>query len=82
MGKIILEFDSIEESQDARVAINAMRWKTSIWELDQALRGTTKYGKGILDPSGEASEIEVEVAERIREMIREVLADNGLNIED
>ncbi len=49
MGKIILEFDSIEESQDARVAIDAMKWKMSVWDLDQKLRDTTKYGSSVLD---------------------------------
>ena len=31
MGKITIEFDSVEESQDARVALDAMKWKMSMW---------------------------------------------------
>ena len=44
MGKIILEFDSNEESQEARVALDAMKWKMAMWDLDQKLRATTKHG--------------------------------------
>jgi hypothetical protein len=82
MGKIILEFDSFEESIDARTALDASKWKSSIWDLDQELRNTTKYGKGIIDPLKDASEIEIEVAEKIRELIREILTNDGLNLEE
>jgi hypothetical protein len=82
MGKIILEFDSIEESQDARVALDAMRWKMAMWDLDQLLRSTTKHGVSILDPKKEASSEEVEVAYKIRDEIREILNGYGLNLED
>jgi len=45
MGKIILEFDSNEESQDARVALDGHKWKNAMWELDQKLRQTTSPSK-------------------------------------
>ena len=80
MGKIILEFDSIEDAEEARNALNGTKWKMSMWDLDQELRNTTKYGKGIIDPLKDASEIEIEVADRIREIIREILIENGLNL--
>ena len=38
MGKIILEFDSIEEKDDARMALDGVKWKVAMWELDQLLR--------------------------------------------
>jgi len=82
MGKIIIEFDSIEESQDARVALDAMKWKMSMWDLDQKLRGTTKYGASLLDASKEATGEEVNIAEKYREMIREILNGYNLNLED
>jgi hypothetical protein len=44
MGKIILEFDSIEEKDDARMALDGVKWKVAMWELDQLLRSVTKYG--------------------------------------
>ena len=44
MGKIILEFDSNEEKDDARVALDGYRWRGVVWDLDQKLREITKYG--------------------------------------
>ena len=69
MGKITLEFDDIEERDDALNAINGVKWKCAIWELDQYYRGIYKY-----------SEVgtEIEMAEKVREKILEILNDNGL----
>jgi hypothetical protein len=74
MSKIILEFDSVEEAQDARDAIDGWKWKHSIWELDQWLRGEVKYKEGL-------SEETHDIYDKLREKIREILDDNGLNIE-
>lgn len=82
MGKIIIEFDSVEESQDARVAMDAMKWKMAMWDLDQRLRGTTKYAASLVDPSKEATDMEIEFAETIREELRTILNGYGLNLED
>jgi hypothetical protein len=69
MAKITIEFDSFEESEEAQTAINANKWKCSMWELEQYYRGIYKY-----------SEVgsEIEEAERIREKIREILNSNEL----
>ena len=82
MGKITLEFDSVEESQDARVALDAMKWKMAMWDLDQKLRDTTKYGKSVIHSESEAPEFEQDIAEKYREMIREILSQYNLNLED
>ena len=83
MGKIILEFDSLEESQDARVALDGYKWKMAMWDLDQMLRSTVKYGVGILDSTkNQATDPEIEVADKLREEIRGILNDYGLNLED
>ena len=82
MGKIIIEFDSIEESHDARVALDAMKWKMAMWDLDQFLRGTTKYGGSVLDKSKEATDEEMDIAEKYRNQIREILNTYNLNLED
>jgi len=81
MAKIILEFDGVEETQDARTALNGMSWKNSMWDLDQKLRNTTKRGMSILATNKEASDIEVEVAEKYREVIREILESYSLHID-
>jgi hypothetical protein len=69
MGKIILEFDSIEEQEEARSAIDGTKWKNVIWEIDQHYRQQYKYSE---------NGSEIEEAERVREKIREILENNEL----
>ena len=82
MGKIILEFDALEDAQDARTALDGWKWKMIVWDLDQLLRSTTKHGVSLLDSKKEASSEEVEIAYKIRDQIREMLSDSGLNLEN
>ena len=82
MGKIIFEFDSVEESHDARVALDGMKWKMAMWDLDQLLRSTTKYGASLVNPSKEATSDEIDTAEKVRDELREILTGYGLNLED
>jgi len=82
MGKIILEFDSVEEQSDARVALDGYKWKNAMWDLDQLLRATTKYGTSISDKSKEATETERDIADQVRDAIREILTEYNLNLED
>lgn len=82
MGKIILEFDSQEEANDARTALDGQRWKTVMWELDQKLRQTTKYGVSVIHMESQAPEFEQDIAEKYREIIREMLSSSGLQLED
>ncbi len=77
MAKVILEFDSIEEQDDIQSAINGYKWKLAMWDLDQELRATTKYGKSQINTT-EACSVEDAVAERYRNMIREILSSYGL----
>ena len=69
MSKITLEFDSLEDAEEALNAINGSKWKCAMWELDQHYRNQYKH-----------SEVgaEIEEAERVREKIREILSDNEL----
>lgn len=77
MAKVILEFDAIEDQDDIQSAINGYKWKLAVWDLDQELRATTKYGKSHINNT-EACEVEDAVAERYRNMIREILSGYGL----
>ena len=79
MGKIILEFDSIEEKDDARMALDGVKWKVAMWELDQQLRSVTKYGTF---DGREATGAEQDMAEALRESIRDTLQESNLNLED
>ena len=79
MGKIILEFDSIEEQSDVRVALDGYKWKNAMWELDQLLRSTTKYA---VFEKREATAAEQDMADKLRDAIREILDEHNLNLED
>jgi hypothetical protein len=79
MGKIILEFDSIEEQDDARMALDGIKWKVAMWDLDQLLRSATKYGTF---DGREATGAEQGMAEALRESIRDILRESNLNLDD
>lgn len=72
MPKVTLEFDSIEEQDDIKYALFGWKYALVIDELDQYYRGIYKY-----------SEIgsEIQMAELVREKIREIMHDNGLLME-
>ena len=76
--KVILEFDGIEEQDNIREALDGYKWKLAMWDLDQLLRKTTKYQSSVLPFVDVATEIEREVAEKLRESIREIL--NNYNL--
>ena len=69
MGKITLEFDDVEEREDALNAINGFKWKMVVYELDQYYRGIYKYSE---------VDSEIEMAEKVRDEIMEVLRNNEL----
>jgi sugar phosphate isomerase/epimerase len=78
VGKIILEFDSIEDAEDARTALDGSRWKIAMWDLDQELRKIVKYGQF---DGREATSEEVEGADKLRQKLREILEDYNLNLD-
>jgi hypothetical protein len=77
MGKIILEFDSIDENEDALVAMQAMDWYSTIFDLDQFLRGITKHETF---ENRQAKKKEVEMAEKIRAELRKILNNYNLTL--
>ena len=79
MGKIILEFDSVEEQSDVRSALDGYKWKNAMWELDQLLRSTTKYA---VFEKRAATAAEQDMADKLRDAIREILDEHNLNLED
>ena len=78
MAKIILEFDSCEEEDEARTALDGYKWKLAVWDIDQKLRGVVKYESSILEYSEKASNAEIEVADAVRLEIRQILDSYGL----
>lgn len=81
MAKIVLEFDSDkDETNLAIMAINAQHWFDVCKDLDDELRGVTKYGASILNPSKEADTNEVLVCQRVRDILQDTLTHYGLSI--
>jgi hypothetical protein len=75
MGEIILKFDSIEEADDARTALDGYKWKLAMWDLDQSfLREQMKY-------NDELSEETYNAYEKVRNKITDILNDYNLNLE-
>jgi len=79
--KVTLEFDGDEERDDLQVALDGYKWKNSMWELDQRLRKITKYQISILPNTESATGPEMDVADAVREAIREILNDYNLDID-
>ena len=78
MGKIILEFDSFEEKDDARDALDGYKWKLAVWDIDQQLRSVVKYGS---HDNRQATSEEMDFADKLREEIRSILDGYGINLE-
>ena len=76
---VILEFGD-DETKDAETALNGWKWKLAMWDLDQALRSTVKHGVSMIERNKEATSEEINVADKIREQIREILEEYSLNL--
>ena len=79
MAKITFEFDLETELNEVRDFVDGDKWNIAIWELDQALRDTTKYEKSVLNHT-KATDLEIEIAEKYRELIREILENQNLTL--
>ena len=79
--KVTLEFDGTEEQDDLQTALDGYKWKIAMWELDQRLRKTTKYGASMLSSTDPATSQEMEVADAVRESLREILNEYNLNLD-
>jgi hypothetical protein len=43
MPKVILYFDSIEDSEELKSALDGSKWKIAVWDFDQYLRNAIKH---------------------------------------
>lgn len=80
MAKITFEFNLETELNEVRDFIDGDKWKIALWELDQKLRDTTKYEKSVLSDDKNATDLEYKVAEKYRELIREILEQYSLSL--
>jgi len=77
---MILEYDC-EEQDDARTALDGYKWKLAMWDLDQLLRSTTKHGVSMSDESKEATPEEMDMADKVRDAMRDILNEHNLNLD-
>lgn len=73
--KVIVEF---EDKDEAIQALNAEKWQGALWKLDQELRGIVKHG---YIGNREATNCEIEVYNKCREMLRERMEDNDITFD-
>ena len=75
-----ITFNLPEEQEEFDTAVNASKWKNVVWELKQELRKTTKYGKKV-NEEGKATQEEVEIAERVTELLFEIMQENNVKFD-
>lgn len=75
MPKAILEFDLNEERDEFQLMMNANKWYSVVWDIDQHLRSKTKYASD--DTPGEV----VEALYQVREELMGIMNMNGVSFE-
>jgi hypothetical protein len=74
MGKVTIQFDTIEEQEDIRDALDGYKWRMVAWELDEFLRSEMKYNEKL-------SNLEYEFAEKTRQELRDRINSYNLSLE-
>ena len=66
--KATLEFNLPDDNQDFELATKASKLYCTLWEMDQWLRGETKYKDN-------------EQLDQVRDKLRELMAGNGIDLD-
>ena len=78
---ITLTFDSVEEAEEARTALDGHKYKIVLWELDQMFRQCVKYNNSFMDKTKPATDAEIDIADKLREIIRDYLQEYSINFD-
>lgn len=70
--KAILKFNLPEDTYEFNSAVNGAKYRSSLFDLDQTLRSKIKYNENLTHE-------QMEIYEEIRNLLHEVLEDNGVN---
>lgn len=73
--KVTIEYDN---EQEAIQALKAASWQHALWKLDQELRGIVKHG---YIGNREATDCEIEVYNKCRDMLRDAMNDNDITFD-
>ena len=77
MGKVIIEFDSIEEQDEINMALNGYKYSVILHTLDNDLRSITKYG---VCKNRDATSEEIDLAQGLRDSIHSYLSEYNISI--
>lgn len=72
--KAVLRFDLPEDEEDFRMAFNAIKWWHTVYDLDRWLQEQ-------MERDG-TKKTELDAYQKTRDMLRDMLADNGISLED
>lgn len=75
MPKVILEFDSFEDSQELKDALDGGKWKNVVWELNQYLRNKIKH------PTDSMTDESLKELEKVSSELSEIIHDNRLHLD-
>jgi hypothetical protein len=70
--------DTHEGKDELKMAINAWKYRLALDAVDTRLRSVVKHGASMISNDKEAQDGEVEMAEKLRDLIREEL--DGLEL--
>lgn len=73
--KAILEFNLPEDNQDFTLATNGTKFWSVLWELDQSLRGKTKYAPDDLPQD------KYDAYQEIRDELHELMSNHNVNLD-
>ena len=80
MPKVIIEYSDLEEGEAVK-ALTVNHRINAIYNFDQMLRKVTKYGASLIG-NEPASEIEMEIVDKVREKLYECLNEFNLTIDE
>ena len=67
MAKITIEFDSVEDAEELKITMNAVKWYSVVDDLDKELRAMAKYD-------------DLEYAMDIRDRLYEIMNQNEVSL--
>ena len=73
--KATLEYDLPDEDQEFQDAMNGMKWKAVMWDLDQRLRAIEKHSPDSMNEEAYQAYCHA------RQLIREYMTDYGINFD-
>ncbi len=75
MSKAILEFNLPEEQLEFEQAVNASKYSSVLWDLDQYLRGQVKY------PAEKTHEEFIDAMAKVRDELWKLLDEHNITLD-